>query len=112
MFGYRTDTAYEGVNPNIEEDKKKVTEIARALRADGWEEVHDIAEGECDDTRGHHPCGPKGFARTEPGTFDQAIDHILVKNRGAARVLYFRRLTDEWFDKISDHYPLYIDLAL
>ena len=37
VFGYRTDTAYEGVNPNIEEDKKKVTEIARALRADGWE---------------------------------------------------------------------------
>ncbi len=83
-----------------------------ALRADGWEEVHDIAEGDCDDTRGHHPCGPKGFARTEPGSFDQAIDHILVKNRGGAKVLYFRRLTDEWFDKISDHYPLYVDLAL
>ena len=37
VFGYRTDASYEGKNPNIEEDRKKVTEIAEALRQDGWE---------------------------------------------------------------------------
>ena len=83
-----------------------------ALQADGWREVHDIAVGDRDETRGYHACGPKGFARPEPQPFERAIDHILVKNEGAAQVLYFRRLTDEWFDRISDHYPLYIDLAL
>lgn len=81
-----------------------------AAREEGWQEVHDLALHDRDETRGHHPCGPKGFERSKPGTFDQAIDHILIKNAPQAKVNYFRRLTDEWFDKISDHYPLYIDV--
>lgn len=82
-----------------------------AAREEGWQETHDLAPLDArDETRGHHPCGPKGFERNEPGTFDQAIDHILLKNGGGAKVLAFRRLTDAWFDKISDHYPLYIDI--
>lgn len=77
----------------------------------GWKEAHDLAPREArDETRGHHPCGPRGFERGEPGSFGQAIDHILLKNEGGAKVLAFRRLTDEWFDKVSDHYPLYIDI--
>ena len=37
FFGYRTDDAYVGVNPNIEADKQKVREVAQCLRDDGWE---------------------------------------------------------------------------
>ncbi len=37
VFGYRTDESYEGKNPNIEEDRRKVTDIANALREDGFE---------------------------------------------------------------------------
>ena len=37
VFGYRTDTAYEGTNPNIEADREMVTKIAQCLRDDGWE---------------------------------------------------------------------------
>jgi len=37
VFGYRTDDAYVGVNPNIEADKQKVREVAQCLRDDGWE---------------------------------------------------------------------------
>ena len=81
-----------------------------AARAEGWKEVHDLALGDRDETCGHHPCGQNGFERGEPGTFEQAIDHILLKNEGGARVNYFRRIRDEWFDRISDHYPLYIDV--
>ena len=82
-----------------------------AARAAGWREAHDLAPaGDRDETRGHHPCGPAGFERNDPGTFSQAIDHILLKNEGGAQVLCFRRLTDAWFDKVSDHYPLYIDI--
>ena len=51
-----------------------------------------------------------GFERSDPGEFERAIDHILVKNEGDAKVRAFRRLTDEWFDKVSDHYPLYVDI--
>jgi len=35
-----------------------------------------------------------------------------IKNGEGTTVNYFRRLTPEWFDKISDHYPLYIDFSI
>lgn len=79
-------------------------------QAEGWVEVHDICSGDCDETRGHHPCSPAGYARGDAGQFSQAIDHIMLKNAPGAVVNSFRRLTDEWFDPISDHYPLYIDV--
>lgn len=85
--------------------------LEKAL-AEGWVEVHDICRGDCDETRGHHPCGPGGYSRGDAGSFDRAIDHILLKNAPDAVVNSFRRLTDEWFDPISDHYPLYIDIDL
>jgi len=78
----------------------------------GWQEVHDISVGETDETRGHHPCSPKGFARDAGGSFDRAIDHILIKNGEGTTVEYFKRLTPEYFDAVSDHYPLYIELSL
>ena len=84
----------------------------KAAQWAGWREVHDLAVGDCDQTRGHHPCGPAGYKRTEMGTFDQAIDHIIVKNPGELVVNHFRRITDEYFDRVSDHYPLYIDVTL
>ncbi len=78
----------------------------------GWREVHDLAVGDCDDTRGHHPCGPSGYKRVDMGIFAQAIDHIMMKNYENVTVNHFRRVTDEYFDRISDHYPLYIDITL
>ena len=78
----------------------------------GWKEVHYLALGDSDSTRGHHPCGGDGYKRVDMGTFDQAIDHIMLKNGDGVKVNYFRRLTDEYFDKISDHYPLYVDVTL
>lgn len=83
-----------------------------AAREEGWQEVHDLALGEKDETKGHHPCGGAGFSRGEPGRFADAIDHILVKNQGEMKINSFRRLRDAWFDPISDHYPLYVDVTL
>lgn len=80
-------------------------------QAEGWSEVYDLSVGDRDETRGHHPCGVNGYSRGDAGLFRQAIDHIMIKNGEGATVNYFRRLTPEWFDKISDHYPLYIDLS-
>lgn len=37
VMGYRTDTAYEGKNPNIEEDRETVRKLAQCLRDNGWE---------------------------------------------------------------------------
>ena len=77
----------------------------------GWREAHDLAVGDRDETRGHHPCGPNGYERTDGGSFAQAIDHILLKGEAMPVIRHFRRLTELWFDPISDHYPLYVDLA-
>ncbi len=82
-----------------------------AVFENGWQEVHDLATGDKSETRGHHWCGNDGFGRRDDGgKFSQAIDHIVVKNLGDAEITYFRRLEPEWFDPISDHYPLYIEL--
>lgn len=37
VMGYRTDTEYEGKNPNIEEDRETVKKLAQCLRDNGWE---------------------------------------------------------------------------
>ena len=82
----------------------------KAAGEEGWTDVHYLA-AESDDTRGHHPCGPNGYSRQETfPPFSEAIDHILIKNGAGVKISYFRRLTDAWFDPISDHYPLYCDL--
>ncbi|MBP5428369.1 MAG: endonuclease/exonuclease/phosphatase family protein [Clostridia bacterium] len=79
----------------------------------GWRDAHDIAVGDRDETRGHHWCDRTWYGRRDDGgTFEHAIDHILLKNEKPGAVKYFRRMTEEWFDPISDHYPLYIELEL
>ncbi len=44
--------------------------------------------------------------------FTQAIDHILVKGGSALKVVDYLRVDDEWFDCISDHYPVYATVEL
>lgn len=37
VLGYRTDTAYADTNPNFEQDKETVRQVAQCLRDNGWE---------------------------------------------------------------------------
>lgn len=37
VMGYRTDASYEGINPNIEQDRETVRQLAQCLRDNGWE---------------------------------------------------------------------------
>ncbi len=84
----------------------------KRAQAEGWAEAYDLCVGERDETRGHHPCGPNGYSRGDAGLFSGAIDHIILKNAPGAVVNSLRRIRDEWFDSISDHYPLYIDITM
>ena len=88
------------------------SQCLNAVYENGWQEAHDVTTGERDETRGHHPCGDFGYIRNEPGTFAQAIDHIIIEKNSTLRVNSYLRLTDEWYDKVSDHYPVYIDVTL
>lgn len=78
----------------------------------GWTEAHDLAEVERSEIKGHHFCGPDGFRRDPLGEYRDALDHIVVKNGSRIRVRRYLRMTDEWFDPISDHYPLYIEAEI
>lgn len=80
----------------------------RAAAAAGWRDVHDLA-AETDDTKGTHPCSADGFAPLDTSArFPLAIDHILMK--GAPVVKKFRRLSADWFNPLSDHYPLWCEI--
>ena len=78
----------------------------------GWVEARDLSTGEKDATKGHHYCFADGFRRDPLGRYEDAIDHIIVRGDTQAKILHYKRLNDEWFDCISDHYPLYIETEL
>ena len=70
------------------------------------------AATESDDLGSHHSCGPEGFSRGSAGTNAQAIDHLFCYNLGDAKLNAFRRTQPYFFIKLSDHYPLYVDVTL
>ena len=65
-----------------------------------------------DNLGSHHPCGPDGFSRGSAGTNNEAIDHMFYCNLGDAVLNSFRRTQPYFFIKLSDHYPLYVDVTL
>jgi len=65
-----------------------------------------------DNLGSHHMCGPEGFGRGSAGTNDQAIDHMFYYNLGNSTLNSFRRTQPYFFIKLSDHYPLYVDVTL
>lgn len=89
-------------------DSACMNEVAKL----GWTEAHDLCTGERDETKGHHFCVPDGFERGEPGVYHDALDHIIVKNGSAVAIQSYKRLNDAWFDCVSDHYPLYVDIEI
>ena len=78
----------------------------------GWVEARDLSTGDKDATKGHHCCFADGFRRDPLGRYEDAIDHIIVPGNTQTKILHYKRLNDNWFDCISDHYPLYIETEL
>lgn len=78
--------------------------------ADGWQDVHDVCQGECDDSWGYHHCGWDNYTRFVWKPFEKAIDHMLFKSPIPVTVKRFVRIMPEWFDRLSDHYPLYAEV--
>lgn len=78
----------------------------------GWLETHALCTGERSDIAGYHYCFPDGWRHEEQEDYSRAIDHILIKMPGTAEVTCFLRFTEAYFDRLSDHYPVYIDISL
>lgn len=89
------------------------SEAIQSLLTRGYLHAHDIATAHADETRGHHMCGNSGFdLNPDPGTFEQAIDHILCRGIADGTVRNFVRAAPEWYMPISDHMPVYSDIIL
>ena len=80
---------------------------------DGFIHAHDLATDYVDETMGYHYCFCDGF-KTEyyDKPFEDAIDHILVKNAPEKSVKRFERYSPNYYYPISDHSPAFIDIEI
>lgn len=87
--------------------------IQHALKEHGFLHAHDVAEEFAYEGDGYNNCGLKG-----PGTkwqdlpFQDAIDHILVRDIKKDCVRRFDRYTPEYYLCLSDHAPVFVDIEL
>ena len=84
--------------------------IAEAF-ARGFVHAHDVATDYADPNNGYHYCFPDGFKPYTPRPFKEAIDHILIRGEGLS-VRRFDRYTPTYYDCLSDHYPVYVDVEI
>ncbi len=79
----------------------------------GFIHAHDLATDYVDETMGYHYCFCDGF-KTEyyDKPFEDAIDHILVKNAPEKSVKRFERYSPDYYFPISDHSPVFIDIEI
>lgn len=137
---YKSDTAQAGSSKMREQQASEIAEIAkilvdkyncpmfvcgdlntkidtdafRNLTNAGFENCFNLATVYADTSAGRHTCSPSGFAKeTSPGSYTASgIDHILVKNKGDTEIRIFTHTTPYFYIKLSDHYPLYVDVSL
>lgn len=77
-------------------------------------DCYDIATEFADDTSGKYSCNSFGFScKPNGGTYkENAIDHALARNLKDSQVLVYDYVTPNFYGKLSDHAPLYIDVKL
>ncbi len=78
---------------------------------EGFKHAHDIAIDEVDETKGTHQCDTSGFGPIRDGRFEDSIDHILVYGGSEDAVRTFKRFAEDYYVSLSDHLPVYIDVA-
>lgn len=79
--------------------------------AEGFEHAHDIAVDYVDETKGTHECNTSGFGPIRDGSFADSIDHILVYGASEGVIRTFNRFSESYYVSLSDHLPVYIDVA-
>jgi len=88
--------------------------IRYALSEGGFSHAHDIAVEYRHEGVGYNACGinklAPGIWQDKP--FEDAIDHILVRDIPEGAVRRFERYCPDYYLLLSDHAPTYIDLTL
>ena len=84
----------------------------------GYVPCYKVAVEYADNNNGHHICGPNdGFStkstRVAPDRENGAIDHcLLLDTEGNVQVIVFDCIMEEYTVKLTDHYPLLLDVKL
>ena len=79
-----------------------------------FSDCHSIATEYASNESGRYVCNNTSFSyKPNAGTFKKnAIDHIFVENLKKASVLSYDYALPNFFGKLSDHAPVYIDVSL
>ena len=86
--------------------------------SEGYVPCYKAATTYGDNNNGHHICGPKdGYSvksrRKGPDRETGAIDHCFILNKsGSTEIKVFDCIMEEYLVKLTDHYPLLIDIKL
>lgn len=79
----------------------------------GFSDCHDMAVAFADDISGRFVCNTKAFSyKATDAPYRKAIDHMCVKNLKQSEVLTYDYVTPNFFGKLSDHAPLYVDVKV
>jgi Exonuclease III len=80
----------------------------------GFKDCHSIAEDYASNECGRFVCNRTRFSyKQNAGTYKKnGIDHIMVKNLKNAKVLCYNYVTPNFYGKLSDHAPVYIDVKV
>ena len=91
--------------------KTSATEFATMNRFK-FADCHDIATEFASNSSGRYICNNTSFSyKPNAGTYKKnGIDHIMVKNLKKARVLSYNYALHNFYGKLSDHAPVYIDI--
>ena len=83
--------------------------IQKALSL-GFTHAHNVATEYASEENGYHYCFGDGHKPYVPEPFENAIDHILLRGAPQDFVRRFDRFTPDWYEPLSDHSPVYIDV--
>ena len=84
------------------------------LESLGFTDCHSIAEEYVSNESGRYACNVSTFCyKHSAGTYKKnSIDHIMVKNLKKASVLSYDYALPNFYGKLSDHAPVYIDVKI
>ena len=88
--------------------------VQYAINEGGYTHAYHLATDYRFEGTGYNGCGINGafWGTWEDKPFEEAIDHILVKDAPEGSVKNFNRHCPDYYLEISDHAPVYIDIEL
>lgn len=86
--------------------------IQCALNEYGYSHAHDVAVEYAHPGVGYNPCSHRMLGDWLDKPFEEAIDHVLVKDFPEGAVRRFDRYTPDYYLYLSDHAPVFVDIEL